>query len=76
MTKKQNDDLSKTIKKDENGNAYVDNEAMDKVMEDTGIKGKVKNAIRKNEIQGLASAVAIGAGIGFCSIFGAIGYHT
>lgn len=65
MTKKQNDDLSKTIKKDENGNAYVDNEAMDKVMEDTGIKGKVKNAIRKNEIQGLASAVAIGAGIGF-----------
>lgn len=44
---------------------YVDNEAMDKVMEDTGIKGKVKNAIRKNEIQGLASAVAIGAGIGF-----------
>lgn len=32
-------------------------------MEDTGIKGKVKNAIRKNEIQGLASAVAIGAGI-------------
>lgn len=45
--------------------AYVDNEAMDKVMEDTGIKGKVKNAIRKNEIQGLASAVAIGAGIGF-----------
>jgi hypothetical protein len=38
---------------------------MDKVMEDTGIKGKVKNAIRKNEIQGLASAVAIGAGIGF-----------
>lgn len=65
MTKKQNDDLSKTIKKDENGNAYVDHEAMDKVMEDTGIKGKVKNAIRKNEIQGLASAVAIGAGIGF-----------
>lgn len=44
---------------------FVDNEAMDKVMEDTGIKGKVKNAIRKNEIQGLASAVAIGAGIGF-----------
>lgn len=65
LTKKQDDDLSKTIKKDENGNAYVDNEAMDKVMEDTGIKGKVKNAIRKNEIQGLASAVAIGAGIGF-----------
>ena len=65
LTKKQDDDLSKTIKKDENVNAYVDNEAMDKVMEDTGIKGKVKNAISKNEIQGLASAVAIRAGIGF-----------
>lgn len=65
MTKEQNDDLSKSIKKDKDGNAYVDKDAMDKVMEDTGIKGKVKNAIRKNEIQGLASAVAIGAGIGF-----------
>lgn len=65
MTKKQNNKLSKAIKKDKDGNAYVDKDVMDKVMEDTGIKGKVRNAIRKNEIHGLASAVAIGAGIGF-----------
>ena len=65
MTKEQNNDLSKTIKKDKDGNAYVDKAAMDKVMEDTGIKGKVKNAIKKNEIHGLVSAAAIGVGIGF-----------
>lgn len=65
MTKKQNNDLSETIKKDKDGNAYVDKDAMDKVMEDTGIKGKVKSAICKNEIIGFASAAAIGAGIGF-----------
>ena len=65
MTKEQNNDLSKTIKKDKDGTAYVDEDAMDKVMEDTGIKSKVKTAIKRNEIQGLVCAAAIGAGIGF-----------
>ena len=55
MTKKQNDDLSKTIKKDENGNAYVDNEAIPSVIcRNTGITPsgsiKVNSEVKHNVI--------------------------
>ena len=69
LSKEQDMELGKAIKKDENGNTYVDNTKIDKVMDDTGVTPKVKKAIKKNELSGLGLAVAIGAGVGLTLSF-------
>lgn len=65
MTKEQNNDLAKAIKTDEEGSGYVDQEQMEKVLKNTGIKDKVKAAIQKSELRGLGIAAAVGVGVGF-----------
>lgn len=64
LTKKQDKDLAEAIGKDKNGQTVVNQEKIDKTLEDTGVTKKAHNAVLKNELRGLGIAVAIGAGVG------------
>lgn len=64
LTKQQDLELAKAIKKGESDQPMVNQDKIDKVLKDTGITKKVHRARLKNELTGLGIAVAIGAGIG------------
>lgn len=61
LTKKQSLELADSVK--EEGN--VDHQKFNKVMDETGVTKKTKDAIFRNELHGIGMAAAIGAGIGF-----------
>lgn len=65
LSKKDSLELAKAIRKDENGNVFVDKKQMNNVLKDNGVIKKVNSAIIKNELKGIGIAAAIGLGTGF-----------
>ncbi|MBD5102044.1 MAG: hypothetical protein HDT27_04975, partial [Subdoligranulum sp.] len=64
LTKQQDLDMAQAVGRDADGNVTVDEAAIDQVMKDTGISGRVRETKLRNEITGLGTAVAIGLGTG------------
>lgn len=60
LSKEQDIKLAKAIKSNESTNE----EAIDDVLRETGLTKKKNISIKKNEIQGISTAIAIAAGIG------------
>lgn len=61
LSKEQGDILGKSIQKD----GSVNREAIDEVMEQTGVNKKICSAKLRNELVGVGKIALIGAGIGF-----------
>ncbi len=64
LTKQQDMDMAKAIRKDADGNIIVDETKIDQVIKDTGISERVRITKLHNELAGLGLAAAIGLGMG------------
>lgn len=64
LTKQQNMEMAKAVRKN-GGDVTLDEAKIDRVMDDTGVSGRVRASKLRSELSGLGMAAAIGLGMGF-----------